>query len=98
MRFAVNVERLVKRLRISADGQAKGRILSDALEVLAQSHRTQEVPAMAMNGGLMLPHSFFQGMDPTRLVKLAGLGALIAIGYVGTQYIVYVCYLQIAFR
>jgi hypothetical protein len=98
MRFAVNVERLVKRFRIAADGQAKGRILSDALEVLAHSHRTQEVPAMAMNGGLMQPHSFLQGMDPTRLVKLAGLGALIAIGYVGTQYIVYVCYLQFAFR
>jgi hypothetical protein len=98
MRFAVNVERLVKRFRISADGQAKGRILSDAIEVLTQSHRTQEVPAMAMNGGLIQPQSILQGMDPTRLMKLAGLGALIAIGYVGTQYILYVCYLQFAFR
>ena len=98
MRFAVNVERLVKRLRIAADGQTKGRILSDALEVLAQSRQTQEVPALAMNGGMIQPHSFLQGMDPIRLVKLAGLGAMIAIGYVGTQYILYVCYLQFAFH
>jgi hypothetical protein len=98
MRFAVNVERLVKRFRIAADGQAKGRILSDALEVLAQSRQVQEVPAMITNGGLMQSPGILHGMDPTRLVKLAGLGALIAIGYVGTQYIIYVCYLQFAFR
>jgi|WetSurMetagenome_2_1015567.scaffolds.fasta_scaffold460160_2 hypothetical protein len=98
MRFAVNVERQVKRFRIAPDGQAKGRILSDAIEVLAQSFRAQEVPAMAMNSGLMQSHSLLQGMDPTRLVKLAGLGALIAIGYVGTQYILFVCYLQFAYR
>ena len=94
----MNVERQVKRFRIAADGQAKGRILSDAIEVLAQSCRAQEVPAMAMNGGLMQSHNLLQGMDPTRLVKLAGLAALIAIGYVGTQYILYVCYLQFAYR
>lgn len=94
----MNVERLVKRFRIAADGQAKGRILSDALEVLAQSHQAQEVPAFAINGGVMPSHGFLQGMDPTRLVKLAGLGALIALGYVGTQYIIYICYLQFTFR
>jgi hypothetical protein len=98
MRFAVNVERLVKRFRIAADGPAKGRILSDALEVLAQSRQPQEVPAMVTSGGLMPSHSILQGMDPTRLVKLVGLGALIAIGYVGTQYILYVCYLQFVYR
>ncbi len=98
MRFAVNVERLVKRFRIATDAGARDRILSDAIDVLAESCRTQEVSAMVASNGLLQSSGPLQRIDPVRLAKLAGLGILIAFGYVGFQYILYVCYLQLTFR
>lgn len=98
MRFAVNVERLVKRFRLATDADTRHRILSDAIEVLAESHRTQEVPAVVTSNGMIPSSGFLQRLDPIRLAKLAGLGIAIAFGYVGMQYIIYVCYLQFAFR
>jgi hypothetical protein len=94
----VNIERLVKKFRVATDGKAKDRILSDALDVLAEIRCTQEIPAMVTNGGMMQSQGFLPGMDPVRLMKLVALGVLIALGYVGTQYIAYIFYLQIAFR
>lgn len=98
MRFAVNVERLVKHYRVATDTDTRDRILGDAMEVLVQSHRVPAAELYLEQGGVLHLQGGVQMFPIGRLIKLAALAAACTVGFFIVQYLAFVFYLTITYR
>ncbi len=98
MRFAVNVERLVKRYRVTTDTDTRDRILGDAMEVLVQCHRVPETELYLEQGGVLRLQGGLHLLPVGRLIKLASLAAVCTVGFFVAQYLAFVFYLTLTYR
>ncbi len=86
MKFVVNIERLVKQLRVTTDSETKDRILKDALLALDKKHKS-----------VLIPRNIFFRPDfqLSHVIKWAGLAAMILVAVMGIQYAFFISHLYI---
>ena len=86
MRFVVNIERLVKKLRFTTDTEAKDRILRGALVALDNRQKSVQ-----MSKNVFLKPDF----QLSHVIKWAGLAAMILVAVMGIQYVFFLSHLYI---
>lgn len=86
MKFVVNIERLVKRLRVTTDSGARERILKGAISALDNRHKSVLMP-----GNIFLRPEFHL----SHVIKWAGLAAMILVAVMGIQYVFFLSHLYI---